>query len=130
MKAFFRLHMRLFYFITGWLFFIVGLAGVALPVLPTTPFMLLALWCFSKSSERFHQWLYHHRIFGPVLQQWDQNRVIPLPAKIMSVSMMLASFMYLVLFREPSLWVVIPVSLLMLYGLWFILTKPSRPKIS
>ncbi|MDH5425686.1 MAG: YbaN family protein [Gammaproteobacteria bacterium] len=119
--------MKLIYFSCGWLFFAIGLIGVALPVLPTTPFMILALWCFSKSSDRFHQWLYQHRFFGPTLQQWERYRVIPLPAKVMSVSMMLASFAYLVFFKKLPSEILLPVAMLMLYGLWFILTKPSKP---
>ncbi len=120
--------MRLFYFFLGWFFFAIGLIGVILPVLPTTPFMLLALWGFSKSSERFHRWLYQHRFFGPALQQWDQYRVIPLAAKIISVTMMLISFTYLTFFQKLSVEFLIPTGLLMLYGMWFILTKPSTPK--
>lgn len=116
------------YFSLGWLFFVLGAIGVVLPVLPTTPFMLLALWFFSKSSDRFHHWLYHHRLFGPTLQQWDQHKVIPLAAKIMATSMMIASFVYLAVFRQLQAAVLVPVALLMLYGLWFILSKPSQPE--
>lgn len=121
--------MRIFYFFLGWFFFMIGLIGVILPVLPTTPFMLLALWGFSKSSERFHRWLYQHRFFGPALQQWDQHRVIPLPAKIISVTMMMISFTYLSIFQKLSIEFLIPIALFMLYGAWFILTKPSRRKV-
>ena len=119
------LRVRIVYFSIGWFFFALGALGVALPVLPTTPFMLLALWAFSKSSERFHYWLYHHKFFGPPLQQWEENRVIPLSAKILSVSMMSLSFLYLLLYRHMDAYVLIAVGLLMLYGMWFILTKPS-----
>lgn len=119
--------MRWAYFFSGWLFFLLGAIGVLLPVLPTTPFMLLALWCFSNSSERFHQWLYHHRLFGPSLQAWHKHRVIPLAAKIMSVSIMILSFSYLLFFRQLAIeWLLITAAL-MLYGAWFILTKPSKP---
>jgi len=118
--------MRLLYLGLAWLFFLIGAVGVILPVVPTTPFMLLALWCFSKSSLRFHNWLYQHKFFGPPLQQWEQHRVIPLPAKIMSVSMMAGSFVYLAFFKQLALEFLVPTALLMLYGLWFILSKPSR----
>lgn len=119
--------MRWAYFFSGWLFFLLGAIGVLLPVLPTTPFMLLALWCFSNSSERFHAWLYHHRFFGPPLQAWKTHRVIPLAAKIMSLSIMTLSFSYLLFFRQLALeWLLITAAL-MLYGAWFILTKPSKP---
>ncbi len=114
------------YFILGWVFFGIGIVGVFLPVLPTTPFMILALWMFSKSSERFHQWLYHHRIFGAPLQQWDEHRVIPWQAKITSVSMMSLSFTLMVIYSPMSWWQQSLVGLLMLYGAWFVLSKPSH----
>ena len=60
----------------GLFFFGLGSVGVLLPVLPTTPFIILALWCFAGSSKRLHDWLYNHRLFGPALQRWRENRVI------------------------------------------------------
>ena len=74
----------------GWAFVAVGLVGVFLPVLPTTPFILLALWCFARSSERFHHWLYHHPRLGPYARAWHEHRVIPPRAKLLSVTMMAA----------------------------------------
>jgi uncharacterized membrane protein YbaN (DUF454 family) len=117
--------MRHFYFVLGWLFFSLGVIGAFLPVMPTTPFMLLALWAFAKSSPRFHDWLYRHPLFGPPLQQWKRHRVIPRIAKVMSISMMSASLAYLVFFTEQAYYVSILVGLIMLYAAWFILTKPS-----
>jgi len=117
--------MRIIYFILGWLFFAIGAIGVVLPVLPTTPFMLLALWAFSRSSERFYLWLYHHRLFGPALQMWQQHRVIPLPAKILSISFMSISLIYMGLYSPVNLYLKISIAALMFYGAWFILTKPS-----
>lgn len=119
--------MRALYFTLGWLFFALGIIGVLLPVVPTTPFMLLALWAFSRSSDRFHYWLYHHRLFGPPLQQWSEHRVIPLYAKILSVSFMSISFVMMLFFSPLILWVKLVIATLMLYGAWFILSKPSKP---
>lgn len=120
------LEMRIFYFTLGWVFFSLGAVGVLVPVLPTTPFMILALWAFAKSSMRFHQWLYNHRFFGPPLQQWEQYRIIPRAAKIMAISVMSLSLGYLLLFTSAVLWLKICTALLMFYGAFFILTKPSR----
>jgi uncharacterized membrane protein YbaN (DUF454 family) len=66
----------------------VGLAvlGIILPVLPTTPLLLLALACFARSSERLHGWLLSHRLFGPFLQQWQETRSMPRRAKIGAVA--------------------------------------------
>lgn len=113
----------------GWLFFAIGLLGAFLPVLPTTPFMLLALWMFSKSSQRFHDWLYFHPFFGPPLQQWQQYRVIPRAAKIMSVSMISASFVVMILYSTMPWWTLVLTGLLMAYGAWFVLSKPSFPPV-
>jgi hypothetical protein len=103
-----------------------GAVGAVLPGLPTTPFMLLALWAFSKSSQRFHDWLYAHRLFGPPLQQWRSHRVIPARAKLLAVSTMAASLIYLVFFSTIGVWIKVGVALAMLYGAVFILSKPSR----
>ena len=66
----------------------VGLAvvGMFLPVLPTTPLLLLALACFARSSERLHGWLLSHRAFGPLLQHWHETRSMPLYAKIGAIA--------------------------------------------
>jgi uncharacterized membrane protein YbaN (DUF454 family) len=67
---------------------LVGLAvlGMFLPVLPTTPLLLLALACFARSSERLHEWLLSHRVFGPVLKNWHETRSMPRRAKIAAVA--------------------------------------------
>lgn len=119
--------MKYFLLSLGWLFFAVGVIGVFLPVLPTTPFMLLALWCFSKSSERFHYWLYNHQIFGPPLKLWDQHRVIPLIAKIFALSFIAISLAYLFVFSNLVLWVKLLAATSMLAGAIYVLSKPSKP---
>lgn len=117
---------RRLYLLLGWFFFGVGAVGAVVPGLPTTPFMLLALWAFSKCSRRFHDWLYAHPTFGPPLQQWCSHRVIPLKAKLLAVTMMTLSFVYLAFFTAISAWIKLVIALVMLYGAAFILSKPSR----
>lgn len=119
--------MRPLLFILGWLLFALGFAGVFLPVLPTTPLMLLALWCFARSSDRFHGWLYTHKVFGPPLQQYREHGVIPLVAKFFAVLFMIASLIYLFVFLESATWLKALVTVLMALGAWFILSKPSLP---
>jgi len=119
--------MRLFYFSIACIAFSAGIIGAFLPVIPTTPFMLLALWGFSRSSPRFHQWLYTHKLFGPPLQQWQQYRVIPPLAKYGAVFSMLISLGYLAFFTTIPLWLKLLAAAMMAYGAWFVLTKPSYP---
>lgn len=118
------------YFLLGWLFFALGIVGVALPVIPTTPFMLLALWAFSRSSRRFHDWLYTHSFFGPPLQQWQQHRAIPLGIKWVAISFMLMSMIYLLLFSPLPDWVTITAGMVMSATAIFIFSKPSSPPVS
>lgn len=120
--------MKAVYLLLGFLFFALGAVGTVVPGLPTTVFMLLALWAFARSSERFHTWLYHHRLFGPPLQEWHNYRVIPLRAKVLAITMMTGSLVYLVFFTRILVWLKLVIALVMLYGAWYILSKPSaRP---
>lgn len=119
--------MRPVYFCLGWLFFGLGMVGAFLPVMPTTPFLILALWAFSNSSEKFHNWLYHHRWFGPPLQQWQEYRVIPRAAKIIAISCMLLSLAYLSFFTPAETWLKVTAGLFMSTAAIYILRKPSTP---
>ena len=117
---------RLFYLGLGWLFFGLGVVGAFLPVLPTTPFMILALWAFSNSSEKLRAWLYNHRVFGPPLQRWQEHRVISLRAKMASVGAMSVSFTYLAFFTNLSWPWLLATGVLMAYGAWYVLSKSSN----
>ena len=71
-----------------------GIAGLILPLLPGTLFLLIAAWAFSRSSERLHQWLYHHPRFGRTIREWYLYRAIPPRAKVLAITMMSGSFAY------------------------------------
>lgn len=116
---------RWVYLALGFTFVGIGGLGILLPGLPTTPFMILAAWAFSRSSRRFHDWLYHHPLFGPSIQRWRAHRVIPLPAKLMSLTAMMGSFVLLA-WRGSSLPGLIVVAVGMSWGTWFIWRCPSK----
>ena len=80
-----------FYKPLGFVFLALAGLGVVLPVLPSTPFVLLAAWFFARSSERWHQRLLASELFGPVIRNWEQNRCISRRTKIVAlVSMLIA----------------------------------------
>jgi hypothetical protein len=117
---------RLALFLAGWVFFALGAAGTVLPLLPATPLLLLALWAFSASSERFHRWLWDHRVFGPLVQSWRRDRVIPLRAKIVAFASMAASLLYVGLVQRSPPWVLGVMVAVMVPGVVFITRFPSR----
>ncbi|MEM9695320.1 MAG: YbaN family protein [Myxococcota bacterium] len=119
--------LRWLFMALGFLFVGLGALGVVLPGLPTTPFMLLAAWMFSKSSPRFHAWLFHHRIFGPYVQQWERHRVIPLKAKLLSSSVMTITVILMFSSSRMPLVGAMATALACLGGALFIWRCPSRP---
>jgi uncharacterized membrane protein YbaN (DUF454 family) len=79
---------RVLWAVGGALALITGIVGVFLPLLPTTPFVLLAAFCFSRGSERCERWLLEHRRFGPIVRDWRARRAVPLRAKQFASVMM------------------------------------------
>jgi uncharacterized membrane protein YbaN (DUF454 family) len=117
---------RLMYFALGWSFFGLGVLGAILPVLPTTPFMLLAAWGFSRSSPRFERWLLEHRWFGPSIVRWRAHRVVPLRVKLVSYATMLVTFSLSLASGRLSWWALVGQAALMAYGAWFLARLPSK----
>lgn len=76
---------RYFLIATGWLSIVLGVIGIVVPLLPTTPFILLAGGCFAKSSPRFHHWLVNHRFFGPFIKNYQSKQGIPREVKIRAI---------------------------------------------
>ncbi len=91
-RAHMRLHhrrmVRWVFLALGCLFVVVGVVGIFVPLLPTTPFMLAAAACFARGSERFYVWLFHHRTFGPMVREWQAHRSIPWRTKLYAIALM------------------------------------------
>jgi len=72
----------------GWLCVGLGFVGVFVPGIPTTIFLIIALWAFTKSSKKLRHWLLNHKRFGPILSNWQEHKVVPRRAKILMVVLM------------------------------------------
>lgn len=92
---------RIFLLAFGVLMVALGVVGVFLPLLPTTPFLILAALCFDRSSPKFHGWLLGHRLFGPLVLDWQKHRAIRLRYKILATVMMMGSA--LLVFTHPRI---------------------------
>ncbi|MCW5620354.1 MAG: YbaN family protein [Burkholderiales bacterium] len=82
---------RVMLVLAGSAFVAIGLAGIFLPVLPTTPFLLLAAACYARASRRFYNWLLNNRLFGPTILEWQQHRSIPYRTKLFAIALMAAT---------------------------------------
>ncbi len=117
--------MRILYLCLGWLMVATGIVGAFLPILPTTPFLLIALWCFSKSSPKLEAWLLSHPRFGPSLRNWREKGAIPRKAKIAAVSLMTMSYAIFWFATEPTPLRASIVAAVMLGAALFVTTRPE-----
>lgn len=104
-----------------------GILGIFLPLLPTTPFLLLAAACYARSSPRFYNWLMNHRQFGPPLRRWREQRAISKGHKILALSMLALTLIPAILFWVPVLAVKILLAAIGLGVAGFILRQPHGP---
>ena len=115
-----RKHMKkTLYIILGSVFIVLAIVGVFLPLLPTTPFIILAAFFFSQSSERCHQWLLNNKVFGPILYSWENSRCIPAFAKTLSFSMIFI-FASVSIITLPQVYLKLFTFLLVSYACYFI----------
>ncbi|MFY0638515.1 MAG: YbaN family protein [Maricaulis maris] len=103
-----------------------AVAGVALPLVPATPFLLLATFAFARSSPRLHAWLLAHKRFGPLIRNWQANGSIDRKSKLLAVVAMLMA-LALSIAMGVSLMVIVIQILVLSCAALFILTRPDGP---
>ncbi|QBY03848.1 DUF454 domain-containing protein [Thalassotalea sp. HSM 43] len=121
---------RFLYLSVGFGFVGLALLGVFLPVLPTTPFLLVAAACFAKSSRRWHNWLLNNKLFGPIIHNWQTNRCIPKKAKRLAVISILLFGGFSVFFAVPNLYGKLATAALLSIGLYVVLSIRTCPDAS
>jgi hypothetical protein len=121
--------LRPLFVVLGFTILGLGLIVIFVPGLPTTPLVLLAAYFFSRSSERFHQWLLNNRIFGKYIRDYQENPSIKLRTKIISQLMMWTMILYATVFLIEYNPAKISVILLGFVGSWYVLIRiPTRKK--
>lgn len=113
-------------FIIAWISFVLGIVGAFLPILPTTPFLILSAYLFSKTSPRFHAWILSLPMAGDAIRDWRENRVIKTKAKILAVSMMIFSLVVIWMSQNIMLPVQILVTVILVSVGTFVGTRKSR----
>lgn len=111
----------------GWINVAVGIAGVFIPGLPTTVFMLIALWAFSRSSARFQMWLWNHPRFGASVRNWHEHKVIPRKAKIAAVTTMTLSLAIVSVFVARTWYGPVAMAAVLIPIAIWIVTRASEP---
>lgn len=122
--------MRYLWLLLGHALVAVGFVGAFLPVLPTTPFLILAAWAYSKGSQRFEQWLLHHPVMGPPIRAWREHGVIPTRAKVISLFMMAISLTVAMSFPTIPWWGKVGSAATILGAGIFVATRPSAPRVA
>ncbi|MFS0674805.1 YbaN family protein [Ornithinibacillus sp. 179-J 7C1 HS] len=104
-----------------------GLAiiGIILPLIPTTPLLLLAATCFIRSSDRLYKWLITHKYLGPYIKNYREGKGIPLTAKIVSVMLLWTSILFTIFFDIPLIAVKILLAGTAAYFTWFIFKQKT-----
>ena len=105
---------------------LLALLGLALPLLPTTPFVLLAAFAFARSSDRWHAWLLGHRLFGPIIDDWHRHGAIDRRTKIVGVISMAGIFGLSLILKVDATVLAIQ-AVVLTAAAAFVLSRPSPP---
>ena len=100
---------RMVLILTGLVCLALGILGIFIPLLPTTPFLLLAAACFFRASDRLYQWLINHKVFGLYIRNYREHKAIPLKMKITSIGLLWMTLLFSIFYIVNS----IPVQILL-----------------
>jgi len=111
----------------GWVCVGLAVVGALLPLVPTTPFLLLASWCFYRGSPRIHAWLHRSKLFGPTLDDWQHYHGIRKSMKYRTIGMVAAVVTMSLLLNSLPWWLRYVALGLVAVGLYVIWTVPTLP---
>ena len=104
----------------------IGVVGIVVPLLPTTPFLILAAYCFSRGSRRLHDWLLNHRTLGPPIRDWREHRSVSGQAKFSAMIAIALIFALSVVLDAPG-WALALQGVILGGVALFLLTRPAPP---
>ena len=116
--------MRFLWLGLGYTSLALGAAGAVLPLLPTTPFLLLSAFGFARSSPRVHAWLLNHRVFGQLIQDWNRDRAISRRAKIMA-TLAVATTLSVSVMTGVAAYIIAIQALVFIPSMAFVWTRPN-----
>ena len=109
----------------GWICVSLGFIGIFVPGLPTTIFLIIALWAFTKSSKKLSFWLLNHKHFGPILRNWQEHKVVPLRAKILMVILQIL-VVIMVHYTFNNLFATVALTIVLILVAWYVISLPSK----
>lgn len=112
--------------LAGTVSLVLGLIGVVLPGLPTTPFVLLTAACYAKASPRLHGWLIHHRFLGPMVRDWETHRSLPRRTKALAITSMLVMVGFSAWIFHEQTWLLVTLLVGALIGVIVVACIPTR----
>lgn len=113
----------------GFVFVALGGVGLVLPVMPTTPFLLVAAACFARSSPRFYDWLLDVHVFGSLIRNWQETRSIPKQAKLLAITaIVVVGGSSVIFFIETTLLKIFIIAILLLHVVFIASIKNSEEK--
>ena len=116
------------YAAAGGMFVALGVLGIFLPLLPTTPFILLAAACYARGSRRFYDWLLSQRTFGPIVHEWQQHRSIPYRTKVIAIVLMSATLGTSIIFFVRPVWLKVTLAVMGIGLAVWLYRIPSRDR--
>ena len=116
--------LRLIYLAIGWVCTSLGIVGAFLPVMPTTPFLIVAVWAFSRSSPRLKSWLYHHPRYGETLQNWFEYGAVSARIKFFAIITMSMSIPIVYVLTDNATIAGIQAAILLIVSV-FLISRPT-----
>jgi uncharacterized protein len=119
-------HIRLIFTALGWFLVLLGIIGIFIPVMPTTPFLIAAAACFARGSASAYDLLIGNRYCGPHIHRWRTEGTVPIRTKILAISLIVISMSVSIAFFVPLLWIKIAMGLIGLAVIVYLIKLPTR----